>query len=121
MKCLKFVFGNPYNIWKKKKDDFLQISQDEIENWTDHFSPEREQWKVSGFLATVECLVTKFDTLQEDEFSSNTFQSRIPATMEILSGPLNTSRQTFKNIQEVLKKEAKLEAVTSLYILRYSG
>ena len=86
-------------------------------------------WKVSGFLASAECLVTRFDSLEGDVFSIDTFQSIMfvlppnlnqkiaekEATTVILNGTFNTYRQTFKNIEEVLSKEAKLEAVASQY------
>ena len=128
---LKFVYGNPYTIWRKKLNDFLQESQEKQENWTPHFSPERELMllKVSGFLATSECLASKFESLEGSVFSRDTFRSIMSvlpptinqkivekeATMEMSSGTFNTYRQTFKNIQEVLKKEAKLEAIAERY------
>ena len=128
---LKFVYGNPYTIWRKKLNDFLQESQEKQENWTPHFSPERELMllKVSGFLANSECLASKFESLEGSVFSRDTFRSIMSvlpptinqkivekeATMEMSSGTFNTYRETFKNIQEVLKKEAKLEAVAERY------
>ena len=128
---LKDVFGNPFIIWRNKLDEFLRRSRQEAGNWTDDFSSEREQmlWKVSGFLATAESLTTKFESLQGEVFHPTTLGnilSVLPprlsdkiiekvATTEIASGTFNTFRQTFKNIQEVLKEEAKLEAVASRY------
>ena len=112
-------------------DDFLQKSRERNENWTPYFSPEKEQmlWKESGFLAAAECLASKFESLEGSVFSTDTFRSIMSvlppsinqkilekeATMEMSSGTFKTYRRTFKNIQEVVKKNAKLEAIASQY------
>ena len=118
-------------IWKRKRDEFLQRSRDEFENWTDDFSPEREEmiWKLSGFLASAENLASKFESLKGEVFSDYTYRSIISVlprylrykihekvhTMEISIGIKNSPSQTFKNIQEVLSMEASHEAFAAQY------
>ena len=131
MKRLKDLFGDPYVIWKKTKDDFLRRSREEFGNWTDHFSPEREEmlWKLSGFLSNAENLATKFESLKGEVFSDDTYESIVSvlpsklidmifekvATTEIVNGPFKSSFRTFKNMQEVLSKEINIAAVASQY------
>ena len=131
VKRLKTVFGDPYVIWKKTKDDFLQRSREEFGNWTDHFSPEREEmlWKLSNFLSSAENLSTNFESLKGEVFSDDTYKSIVSvlphkliykiyekvATTEIVNGTLNSSFTTFKNIQEVLSNEINVAAVASRY------
>ena len=127
LQWLKKVFGNPHAIWKKEKEKFLQKSREEVENWTDYFSPQRKLMlvKVLNFLDYAEGLAKKFE-IKEVVFSSDTIESLMvvlpPKVIHKIikkerkeGDGISNSLRTFKYMKEVVEDEIETEIVASRY------
>ena len=129
---LKQMFGNPRAIWKKEKETFLEMSQKEQANWTDHFSLKRRIMliKVSGFIKRAEKLAKEFELLKGAIFSDSTVNSiyrilpqnirckmikKIRKTKERDNRDFLKSVEILNIIQEVLEDEIKDEIEASKY------
>ena len=109
---LKKMFGNPRAIWRKEKEKFFKMCQDECWNWTSSFSPQRKLMlvKVCGFLKRAVYLDKEFDSLEGVIFSDTTVKSIIGIL------PQNIYWEIIKKIRKTKERENR-DFLTSVEIL----